>query len=344
MKSWCTASLYSNFFSSIWRIQNIYIYIYIILSLLLVWLIPLSHSFITFWFHFHRYVCVCVCARARGRVYIDIYGCMLCMLLFNFVNYVFYYYVYVFLLLCLGTFIVLYVLLCVFCFKVLFCALFVWMCTVLLPPGVNPTAVNEMYLLLLLLLLCTLPVNSPVHPGLFKLVRTNFPLGDSICVQWRQSSAQYDQLYCLFLQPKWGSNLWLNYNGLLNTSQCKWKQLLFTYFLHPAQEYNYPIYTNEVQHFYTNILIYDVCYMFRTREFTFRKTAVRTAMVQCCIRIDINTPPATILPIAYRCTLNIPQHTACTIVFLKIQSDKHMFLLYLLPLLLLYFILYLSSL
>jgi len=56
------------------------------------------------------------------------------MLLFNFVNYVF-------LLLCLCILIVMYVLFCAFCFIVLFHVLFV--CTVLLPPGVNPIAVNK---------------------------------------------------------------------------------------------------------------------------------------------------------------------------------------------------------
>ena len=34
-----------------------------------------------------------------------IYGCMFCILLFNFVNYVFYFYVYVFLLLCMFCFV-----------------------------------------------------------------------------------------------------------------------------------------------------------------------------------------------------------------------------------------------
>ena len=60
------------------------------------------------------------------------YGCILCMLLFKFVNYVL-------LLLCI--LIVMYVLLCVFCSIVSFCVLFV--CTVLLPPSVNPIAVNK---------------------------------------------------------------------------------------------------------------------------------------------------------------------------------------------------------
>ena len=50
-----------------------------------------------------------------------IYGCMFCMLLFNFVNYVF-------LLLCLCILIVMYVPFCVFCFVVLFYVLFVCKC------------------------------------------------------------------------------------------------------------------------------------------------------------------------------------------------------------------------
>ena len=50
-----------------------------------------------------------------------IYGCMFCMLLFNFVNYVF-------LLLCLCILIVVYVLFCVYCFIVLLCVLFVCKC------------------------------------------------------------------------------------------------------------------------------------------------------------------------------------------------------------------------
>ena len=36
-----------------------------------------------------------------------------------------------------------YVMFCIFCFIVLFCVLFVSMCTVLLPPGVNPIAFNK---------------------------------------------------------------------------------------------------------------------------------------------------------------------------------------------------------
>jgi hypothetical protein len=49
------------------------------------------------------------------------YGCVFCVLLFSFVNYVF-------LLLCLCILIVMYVLFCVFCFSVLFCVLSVYKC------------------------------------------------------------------------------------------------------------------------------------------------------------------------------------------------------------------------
>jgi len=66
---------------------------------------------------------------------------MFCMLLFNFVNYVF--------LLCLYILIVsffVFLLLCMFysVYSVLLCynVYYVQMCTVLLPPGVNPIAVN----------------------------------------------------------------------------------------------------------------------------------------------------------------------------------------------------------
>jgi hypothetical protein len=61
------------------------------------------------------------------------------MLLFNFFNYAFLL-LYVFVLLCLGIFIVTCVPFCALCSFVLFC---VEMCTVLLQPGVKPIVVNE---------------------------------------------------------------------------------------------------------------------------------------------------------------------------------------------------------
>ena len=67
-----------------------------------------------------------------------VYGCKFCMLLFNFVNYVF-------LLLCLCILIVMYVLVCMsvsLCCS-MYCLCVNEYCLVLLPPSVNPIAVNK---------------------------------------------------------------------------------------------------------------------------------------------------------------------------------------------------------
>jgi len=60
--------------------------------------------------------------------YHSMYGCMFCMFVFNFANYVFFLYFYIFLFLCLCVLIVTYVLFCVFCFIMLFSVLFMCKC------------------------------------------------------------------------------------------------------------------------------------------------------------------------------------------------------------------------
>ena len=71
---------------------------------LLIWLFRSPHSFIFFCLYLYHFIC----------------SCMLCMLLFNFVNYV--------LLLCLHILIIMYVPFWAFCFFMLFCVLFMCNC------------------------------------------------------------------------------------------------------------------------------------------------------------------------------------------------------------------------
>jgi hypothetical protein len=94
----------------------------------------MAYSFITF-FHIFLvpflsvYICVCVCAC--------VWGCMFCMLLYNFVNYVF-----LLMFTCLYCYVC--CVLCILFHCVVLCIVCVQTCsTVLLPPGVNPIAVNE---------------------------------------------------------------------------------------------------------------------------------------------------------------------------------------------------------
>ena len=77
-------------------------------------------------------------------LFIIVCDCMFCMLLFNFVKYAF-------LLLCLCILIVIFMysfcyicsVLCILFHFVVLCTVCVYMCSVLLPPGVNPIAVNK---------------------------------------------------------------------------------------------------------------------------------------------------------------------------------------------------------
>jgi len=67
-------------------------------------------------------------------LYYCIYGCMFCMLLFNFVNYVIVMYSFV----SLRILIVMYVPFWVFCLTVLFCVLFVCECALFTATGCQP--------------------------------------------------------------------------------------------------------------------------------------------------------------------------------------------------------------
>jgi len=97
--------------------------IQIIWSLLLIWLFGVSYYFIYFWFYFVSFY---------------IYGCMFCMLLFNFVTFIL-------IVMFMYSYCYVHSVLCILFHCVILCFVSTQMCTVLLPPGVNPIAVNKIY-------------------------------------------------------------------------------------------------------------------------------------------------------------------------------------------------------